>query len=132
DRIDLTAGRQRHGASNPSAGALGVVHNLACRSVESLVVVGFHPNSNLAACHDVYVLRKVAVFNGERVTDTAAPRPTQPAAANRPPPSFEWCESLMIRFPASLSTQPNVSDCLFLLCLKPAFVQRALLECAHA
>ena len=50
-RIDLTSRRKRDWTSNPGAGALCMIHDFPSAGVQRLVVVGFHPNSNLAAVH---------------------------------------------------------------------------------
>ena len=55
DRVDLAASREGHRARNTCAGTFRVIYDLASRGVESLMVIGFHTNSNLAAGHTVCV-----------------------------------------------------------------------------
>src|SRR5262245_52521493 len=49
--VNLAPGRQRHRTGHARTGAFGVIDDLLGGGVQRLVVVSFHPNSNLAACH---------------------------------------------------------------------------------
>ena len=51
DGVDLAAGWQRNRTSYASASALRLVNDLARRSVEGLMVIGFHADAELTTGH---------------------------------------------------------------------------------
>jgi hypothetical protein len=61
DRVDLAACRQRDRTGDAGARSLRVINDLASRGIQSLVVIRFHPNSNLHRRHDFRITPLVPI-----------------------------------------------------------------------
>ena len=86
--VPLNPRRNRNRAANPRVGSLGVLHNLARRSIQCPMVIRFHSNPNPIALHNSAFpvdprLPQLMLPTGER-PDTLL----MPKTMSRPPPTY--------------------------------------------